>query len=85
MSHTPTPYDFRRTTSGAVVTAEMADNPDFGKELVAECPLDTDAIFIVRACNAHDELVAALQTIANHDAFPAMQAVARAALAKVKS
>ncbi len=46
---------------------------------------DADAKFIVCACNAHDELVAALRSIADTDynSVRVARSIARAALAKV--
>ena len=69
-------------------------NPDgeaeFGTWLIADCRWPVDAAFIVKACNAHDDLVAALRgmILANEgDMAPEEPELifARAALAKAEA
>jgi hypothetical protein len=42
-------------------------NPNIDVDLVAKVYNDTDAAFIVLACNAHDQLVECVQWIVDHD------------------
>jgi hypothetical protein len=80
MSHTPTPW----TVRDCAVYMGTAGGFD-----LRGCPQpDANAAFIVRACNAHDELVAALGDLVGRierDERIEMQHLthARAALAKV--
>ena len=80
MNHTPTPWH-RMATSPQRIESES------GSDKVAQCTSAANAAFIVRACNAHDELVAALTALLRIQS-PSMQNVtemqaARAVLAKV--
>ena len=60
MAHTPTPWTYRFRLRGT--TIEPLDG-DKQLAIVASTPgignLDTNAAFIVQACNAHEELLAA--------------------------
>ena len=63
--HTPTPWRLAEQTQRAedqVCTHKIRtlDGDDYYSGLVAEADLESDAAFIVRACNAHDALVEAL-------------------------
>jgi hypothetical protein len=70
MSHTPTPWLYEITSdhAPAFIYVENSDN-DLAGIAIADCKAvdltyaecDANAAFIVRACNAHDELVAALE------------------------
>ena len=95
--HTPTPWQVELRNAGAAIVAPAAS----GKmhEATVICSglggNRANAAFIVRACNAHDELVAAL-TLAKYvlatlsldddctEGQPEALAAARAALAKVQ-
>lgn len=60
-AHTPTPWE----ACGNLVRTARTDVDPSGL-LVCDCPANVgnrieDAAFIVRACNAHDDLVAALR------------------------
>jgi len=61
MNHTPTPYTLHHEFNGTYIR-------DAGGGLVAsleagnQVKRDADAAFIVRTCNSHDALVAALET-----------------------
>lgn len=64
-AHTPTPWE----ACGNLVRTARTDVDPSGL-LVCDCPANVgnrieDAAFIVRACNAHDELVAAGKRYAN--------------------
>ena len=69
MSHTPTPWNIDNTDYGAPLirakTCWMKGSRDVAKVLYhygSEDPeVDQNAAFIVRACNAHEELVEALR------------------------
>lgn len=69
MQHTKTPWRIGKSTQmGAVVADEPvpeiggSDCVDYyGGHLIAESIAPRNAEFIVRACNAHDQLVAALR------------------------
>jgi hypothetical protein len=55
--HTLTPWQQAAFSSRLITdSAGMSD--------IAQCERQSDAAFIVRACNAHDELVAALRQLA---------------------
>jgi hypothetical protein len=108
MSHTPTPWHvggmgsaiavhhkgqpFRVWAADGGGVADVCTRRQLGADDAPE--EKANAAFIVRACNAHDELVAALHHIATGDVRPGhveyiskarMAEIARAALAKVKS
>lgn len=82
--HTPGPYSYR--PNGIGYFNIMAD----GMIVAASVALETDAAFIVRACNSHDELVEALESLVrqqedvfkggsvNADLKPAYAALAKA-------
>lgn len=100
--HTPTPWalDDGRQRQQDIIDRLTEDlpHPDrhwtaigindadgFAENLAYAHPIN--APFIVRACNAHDELVTALEAIIACEpraAFNRMAAIARAALAKAK-
>jgi hypothetical protein len=72
--HTSTPWEFY---DGNMIAAVQGEH-------VATTETNADATFIVEACNAHDELVAALRFIQTRTADnTAFQKVISAALAKV--
>jgi len=73
-THTPTPY--------RVYASRRIMGPD--STYVGSATSEENAAFIVRACNAHDELVAALRNIAEYAEHDGTQvaAMASAALAK---
>lgn len=85
--HTPTPF---RVTKGGFEIKEVSNEA----KLVAICTEKEYAAFIVRACNAHDELVSILDqlsaAIINDGNYYAENPIrlyvtkARAALAKAK-
>lgn len=86
--HTPTPWTEQDMPRGCNdrITADDGEG-----KTICEFPygLNADSAFIVKACNAHDDLVHALQAIANGDGIYGAQAneykqIARAALAKAK-
>ncbi len=56
-AHTPTPW----YADGKLIVGATPDDGQIGG---AHDP--TDAAFIVKACNAHDELVALAQEVSNH-------------------
>ncbi len=60
MKHTPTPW--RQTKGEFEIVAEIKGE----KKLIAVCSEKANAAFIVRACNAHDELVHAAQLALDH-------------------
>jgi len=84
--HTPTPFQS--------IGRDMCDISDKDGKLIAEVFFNGNvknakclAAFIVRACNAHSELVAALRLIARQaaaDRNDLLEGYARAALAKVQ-
>ncbi len=87
--HTPTPWVNELSADGSIRQEETGRS-------ICEFPYDWpedkfNAAFIVRACNAHDELVAALESIAEGCSFPAddvQKAIrdrARTALAKASA
>lgn len=92
-THTPTPWRYCKTngspTSGQHMIA--GSKPGYLAE-IRDCgsgDVSANAAFIVRACNAHDELVAALRDIARTDRTTKTSAadladIARAALAKAE-
>lgn len=57
--HTPTPWDTKPTAGDH----QQIIWDDSGKTIALVYTDASDAAFIVRACNAHDELVAALATL----------------------
>ena len=83
--HTPTPWQAPETISFYILGAS-----ELG-QFVANASTKANADFIVRACNAHDELVAALSQIARLASEGEVSAnmqyalgdIARAALAKI--
>lgn len=94
--HTPTPWAdatpsmMVTSATGKTVAMVYGDDP----ACVADDRARANAAFIVRACNAHDHLVAALErTLSWLSSYPAEAALgkegpyeqARAALAKVQS
>ena len=66
MSHTPTPWHLGVKEAHHCVYAAngdlICDASPFGKDDTTK----TDAAFIVRACNSHDALVAALDELLEH-------------------
>ena len=62
MNHTPTPYTIEADTDPITIIGK-------DEEVVAHCGSNEipsnqrDAAFIVRACNAHDALVTALESL----------------------
>lgn len=67
-AHTPTPWREGNEPTGSIVADEPvpgldgSDDTDFyGGHLVAESVTPSNREFIVRACNAHDDLLAAAQ------------------------
>lgn len=100
--HRAQPAHSIERTSGPWQTADQTQSwphkcrriRDANGQFIAETISDANAAFIVRACNVHDELVAALAdaveamqyaTINGHRVFAERLAHARAALAKVQS
>ena len=99
MKHTPTPW---RADSGPELSAHIGPYV-YGPDNVPVAYVDyqhvgdgalsnENAAFIVRACNAHDDLVAAVEELLEHlaDNDPELSGsplcgMARAALAKAKS
>jgi len=66
-SHTPTPWYAACWSCHAPRTILVNDASRLtGKRVIAECDRDEDAAFIVRACNSHEQLVAALREIINY-------------------
>lgn len=95
---TPGPWRYFKEANGTRfhVTARATGTPGTSREDFAQVDIrhETDAAFIVAACNAHDELVAALREIEGYSghyatqknpSIRAIQDIARAALAKVQS
>lgn len=89
MSHTPTPW---YTTKKFEITTISKENDMSRGMMIPHADVfgdnrEEDAAFIVQACNAHEELVAALKDLLNLDercGWHSKQAdVAKAALAKV--
>lgn len=88
--HTPTPWRMSSMRNGETIQIVQAYAPVARIALVSPRKPE-NAAFIVRACNAHDELVAALRCIDaalnQNKTFPAdvelARAECRAALAKV--
>lgn len=85
-ARTPGPWNARKPAFQESMRIMSADC-DIVAGVVAE---PADAAFIVQACNAHDELVAALQrALRAHTDAPALEpawcAQARAALAKAEA
>lgn len=74
--HTPTPW-FAKRSGWSTVYIEARIRPGILQEVAACGPTeagmeqqDANAAFIVRACNAHDQLVAALKAVTDVlDAF----------------
>lgn len=94
MTHTPTPWNWHGPyMTGAYKVSAMDAEDKLALRLYVEpsSNAEADAKFIVRACNAHDELVAALRCIDaalnQNKTFPAdvelARAECRAALEKV--
>lgn len=94
-AHTPTPWYTGEGKAARIVYAQhgfaVADATIYHARIEPVMEAEENAAFIVRACNAHDDLVAALQAavarveIANAEGDPIMSAWlpdARAALAK---
>jgi hypothetical protein len=78
LPHTPTPWDINEThtvipwfinetlssgVAGYEVTGPNGEEIFDDNEFSCEAPSLGNAAFIVRACNAHDELVAALKAV----------------------
>jgi hypothetical protein len=87
-THTPTPWAELEMPGRS--DRIVRDDEDCSLVCEFSYGLNADSAFIVRACNAHDDLVAALRLIAEfpapeQDSLPAanMRELARAALAKV--
>ena len=91
--HTPVPWRAVPTSvkgSGTSLMDVVSDGAEFSPSHVASEILPEDAEFIVRACNAHDELLEALEICQNYLGGPwtAPEDVierARAAIAKAKA
>jgi len=84
--HTPGPWIVR--TSGEVGTADEMLASVYPIEATRTEERRANAAFIVRACNSHDDLLAALEKIAAGDGYYGAQAreykeIARSALAKI--
>jgi len=84
--HTPTPWQVRVTSGryGPKNGMGQIHNGDASNP-IGNVPLP-DAAFIVRACNSHDALVAALRDVLDdggNDLSPHSERVIRAALAQV--
>jgi hypothetical protein len=83
--HTPTPY--RIGDAGMTVFGPPNDNP--APQVICELRRKSDGPFLIAACNAHAELVAALRGMLNNfgadDVETPFIVRARAALAKVQS
>jgi hypothetical protein len=97
--HTPTPWEQFAGCGPAIfkagVTQQIASTARLGPDPQVHAVDEANAAFIVTACNAHDELVAALRMMeehfawhvehdTHHDSDLIMLQVARAALAKAK-
>lgn len=86
--HTPTPWHTDKDDPSTIFNSMggYVTRID-GNAVQTRAAIEGNAAFIVRACNAHDELVAALQRIQTlpESAGAHMQDIARAALAKVQS
>ena len=91
MSHTKTPYKASKTNwRGEPVEHDVIVLGNATSGTIA----DETAAFIVRACNSHDDLLAALHRIANlqsesdgemfEEMFFAAEQIARYAIAKTK-
>lgn len=90
--HTPTPWHVAKDDPAAIFNSMggYVTRID-GNAVQTRAAIEGNAAFIVRACNAHDELVAALAQIARLSAEGEVSAnmqyalgdIARAALAKV--
>lgn len=84
--HTPGPWHyFRASWGGYVVDSPNKNIADIHAYLTSPEEQEANARFIVRACNAHDGLVEALETIAaahTTDEFAFRCASAALALAK---
>jgi hypothetical protein len=73
MTHTPTPWDYYENDGEpAIVT-----NDGTWRGTVAKVELSEDAAFIVRACNAHDALVEALEMARSRIQWLAVEEVRR--------
>jgi hypothetical protein len=83
--HTPTPWQYGEL-SESVMTARAGPivDADFARDIISYEERFANLKFIVRACNAHDALVAALREIEANNADPLDVEIARAALAQVR-
>tara|TARA_R110000868_G_scaffold23596_3_gene94767 strand:- start:192 stop:503 length:312 start_codon:yes stop_codon:yes gene_type:complete len=69
-THTPTPWIVSPPLGEGAIQIQSTGLNAYGNWIVAEVPDRTEedkanAAFIVRACNAHEELVAALEELLN--------------------
>lgn len=72
MTHTPTPWtteDSRtiKTESGEFFLSYLNDKHGNSKWLQSYAELDANAQFIIKACNAHEELVGVLKGVLSHN------------------
>lgn len=68
-NHTPTPFPLPLRVNGSELTTAIWVEDANGKRVltVKNCEIDLErAEFIVRACNSHDALVAALEELLEH-------------------
>ena len=91
MAHTPTPWHLTDAYTDKPFEPLIASARGDGisSDIIAGASPD-NAAFIVRACNAHDDLVAALEEIVSlaeweRKDHEAIASTARAALAKVQA
>lgn len=74
MNHTPTPYTVRDRSSnpnnGTGWRDILAKSSYDGNDMYIGEALEADAQFIVRACNAHEELVALLKRLVVWESEP---------------
>ncbi len=83
--HTPTPYNLMEGRTLVHLETDQGNAAGAGIP-ICSFPIakKAEAMFVLRACNAHDDLVAALRAYLDADQTmsPEWQAQARAALAK---
>jgi hypothetical protein len=59
--HTPTPWTIKKESGSYTIYGANGDSIANDEMYYPSAPLFKDAAFIVRACNAHDDLVAACE------------------------
>ena len=84
--HTPTPWTYG---NGNITHGLVIYEPDSGKMVLHDAVYlsEEDAEFIVRACNAYDDLLEALERIAHGadvEPWDVIASIASAAIAKAK-